>query len=76
MIYFTMYPPCGAAFGPSITRWGCLLITFPSSLPFHVTSSSLNDDVLNTIAYFILTIIYYIQVVENFKRNIHLISDF
>lgn len=44
-----MYPPWGPSpFLSSITRWGWLLTTLPSSFPFHVPSSSLNDADLNT----------------------------
>ena len=43
-----MYPPWGPSpFLSSITRWGWLLTTLPSSFPFHVPSSSLNEADLN-----------------------------
>lgn len=52
--YRPMYPACGIIpLRSSITRCGWLFTTLPSSLPFHVPSSSLNDVLLRCVCVYV-----------------------
>ena len=67
-----MYPPEGInPFRSSITRWGWLFTTFPSSFPFQVVASSLNsDDLKNRTDTFLINKSYFpFPVISNGPKH-------